>query len=221
MRSVPVFRVFTLAIGALLASVSVAAAGQQPPLAPDQASQGPLVLQPIRPAGLIAPDVKVTRVNGGTGTLVGAYGGAMLEDTVLLGAGGYWLTQRTRGVNLGYGGFVAGWQTHLGPRISVGVKGLLGVGDSTFTSDVTILGASTMVRRDRDRIVIYPPIGRGFRFHQSFLVAEPDAHLTLWLGDRAGVTVAGGYRAIGAARGLERELRGATGSVSLQLKVGG
>lgn len=219
MRTRHTARLSILAAGMLLIMVSVAAA-QQPAPAADQTSQGPLVLQPIRPAGLIAPDAKVTRVNGGTGALAGAYGGLLFDDALLLGAGGYWLTQQTHGVSFGYGGFVAGWQTHLSPRVSVGVKGLLGLGDATFTGDVTILDATTL-HRDMDRIVTFPPIGPRFRFHQSFFVAEPDANLTLWLGDRVGVNVAGGYRAIGAARGLERELRGATGSVSVQIKVGG
>ena len=56
-----------------------------------RAQTGPLVLQPIDNAVIVAPDYKVTEFNGDTGQLAGGYAGRVFDDKLLIGATAYWL----------------------------------------------------------------------------------------------------------------------------------
>ena len=50
----------------------------------------------------------------------------------------------------------------------------------------------------------------------SSIVAEPQVDLLLKVAPHVRLRVGGGYRAVSGANGLEPEIRGATGSVSLE-----
>jgi hypothetical protein len=225
---------------AMLSCPSIAAAGQQAVSSDDdaasaQGSQGPLVLKPIKPAGLLAIDAKVTQINGGTGTLAGAYGGRLFDDALLIGAGGYGLTKQVGGVNMGYGGFLVGWQTNGNQGFSVGIKGLLGGGQAT----VPISGVTFVpVAYYPPCLPGLPPAGSGpcgissssiqptvrpisYRYSTNFLIAEPQLDVILGTKSRVRLDIGAGYRAIGQSGGVDRQLRGATGSVSIQFKIGG
>src|SRR3954454_22405702 len=63
-----------------------------PPLsAAAQSISGPMTVQRIGNSAFIAPDFKITDFNGKASGLVGAYGGMLVEQTFLVGGGGYWL----------------------------------------------------------------------------------------------------------------------------------
>src|SRR5262245_66665790 len=58
--------------------------------------QGPMVIERLQNGWAIAPDVKVTRFDGGTHTLAGAYGGWVFDNKLLIGAGADWLVDPQR-----------------------------------------------------------------------------------------------------------------------------
>lgn len=192
---------------------AVAAADTDSPAAAPQTGSGPMLVEKVRSGFLIAPDFKVTRFDGETSTLAGVYGGWLADQTFLLGAGGYWLTDRSRTHNMMYGGFVVGWLSHADRRVGYEVKGLIGAGEADLGFDVTLLQPLVPVRLP---IRITPTI----RIRDDFFITEPQADVLVHLGKQFRLTGGVGYRLIGGARGLEQRLRGATGSVALQIGGG-
>jgi len=83
------------------------ASAQASPAAP---ANGPLVLEQIHDGWVLAPDYKVTDVDNRTGQLAGAYGGRLIDGTILIGGAGYWLANDARDFKMSYGGVVVGWQ---------------------------------------------------------------------------------------------------------------
>src|ERR1700687_1679585 len=75
-----------------------------------QEPQGPMTVERVRGGWTIAPDFKVTHFDGGTRTLAGAYGGWVLDNTLMIGGAGYTLTDPTRTRRLSYGGAVVEWR---------------------------------------------------------------------------------------------------------------
>src|SRR5437762_4912551 len=72
-------------------------------------AQGPLVLEPLSHGFVVAPDVKVTKVNGNVETLAGGYAGRIQDRHLLIAGAGYWLANGKNGRELGYGGAVGRW----------------------------------------------------------------------------------------------------------------
>jgi hypothetical protein len=95
------------------------------------ASQGPLIVERIHNGVVIAPDYKVTEVNGDLGQLAGGYVGRVFDDRLLIGGAGYWLANGSRGTDLGYGGVLIGWTT-APARIRFGARSLVGGGRATL-----------------------------------------------------------------------------------------
>ncbi len=185
------------------------------------AQQGPLVLEPVHSGFVVTPDAKVTRLNGATKTLVGAYGGWLMEDKLLLGGGGYWLANDSRDFGMGYGGFVIGWAVPATQRIRFGVRGLVGGGQARTRRDLTF----TVPDFDHHD---FPPGGnvptttftQRVRFDQGFFIAEPQAEVVVRVSRWLAIDAAAGYRAIAAAHGLDSQLRGPVGSLGLQFGGG-
>lgn len=212
------------------ASTSARAASAQP---------GPLKIERIRPAFVVTPDVKVTRVDDVARTLAGAYGGWLLEDTLLIGGGGYWMTDHSSDHKLAYGGFVTQWTLPLGSRVRVGARGLLGGGRATISRQVTTrLPGGLDFDRDmghwrnfdqafdawlrmgpRELMNPLPTVGvtRRVRRDTGFLVAEPQADVLLRLNSWIAINAGVGYRFVGSANGLDRYLRGAAGSFGVRI----
>src|SRR5947209_2844576 len=97
-----------------------------PPGTPPSGTQGPLVIERLQSGWAIAPDVKVTRFDGGTHTLAGAYGGWVIDNQLLIGAGADWLLdpqRRTR--ELSYGGGVVQWRRGTNRLFGFSVQGLV------------------------------------------------------------------------------------------------
>src|SRR5205809_6251266 len=66
-----------------VSAVQAAATGEQ--------NAGPMVIERVHSGVLLAPDFKVTEVDGRTSELVGGYGGWLTDRTLFIGGGGYWL----------------------------------------------------------------------------------------------------------------------------------
>src|SRR6185436_8954959 len=123
---------FSMLASALVAITFTSAAYAQDAAAPPPApSQGPLVLERIHNGIVVAPDYKVTELNGDVAQLAGAYVGRVIDDRLLIGGAGYWLANGTRGSELRYGGVMIGWTTAPG-RIRFGARGLVGGGSGTL-----------------------------------------------------------------------------------------
>ena len=120
-------RVLALALGAC--ALGGAAAAQEP-----EAATGPVV-ERIRSGFVVAPDLKITGVDGGSGALAGLYGGFVTDRRLLLGGGAYWLTGGPGSVDLAYGGGLVEWFANPRGRLDVSVRSLFGAGRATLTSD--------------------------------------------------------------------------------------
>jgi hypothetical protein len=103
---------------------------KQPPAAPAQ----PMTIETIHSGFVIAPDTRFTQVNDRTGTFAGVYGGYLLEQTFLVGAGGYWLANSDHDFKMAYGGAVVGWTFHGDRPVSYGARVLVGGGDATVST---------------------------------------------------------------------------------------
>jgi hypothetical protein len=207
---------WTAGILVALAAATAAASPQEPASGgqssrPAQAQGGPLLMQPVSSGLVFTPEVKFSPVNHSTGTLVGGYGGWLYDDSLLIGAAAYWLTNGKDGTDMWYGGMLVGWSVPLGDIVRVGGRGLVGWGYGELPYQYT-----------------YQDYGWGH--HQgsgtattqwswastSFFVFEPQATATFRVTKTVAFDVAGGYRVVGDAGGLDRELRGGFGSIGVR-----
>jgi hypothetical protein len=208
------FSTFPLAVLSILATFCLArdAAAQQ------QGTSGPLVLEPLKNGAVVAPEVKITEFAGDVGTLVGAYGGYVNDDQLLIGGGGYWLVDGKNGREFGYGGAVIGWTMQPARAVSVGFRSLVGFG-----------GTSQPVGVVYPAYPVYPPFGpfptpinvhridnHYYGFHHGVFVAEPQVDVRMKLGDLVRVTAGIGYRAVNDWYSHNNGLGGVAGSFSVQ-----
>jgi hypothetical protein len=205
-----------IAASAQEADAGSGAAGQaaQPP-----GTQGPMTLERVHNGFALAPDFKVTKIDGATGRLAGGYGGWIFDDALLIGAGGYWLTNNTNTTrDFGYGGAVVEWMQRTDHAIGYAARGLVGIGTARF-SDTTFIGPpiERIVDRDGRRQIVDRDAFIRFERRTEFFVAEPQASVLFTLTRHMRVDAGVGYRLVAGGRGADDRLRGVTGSVSLQL----
>src|SRR4051794_15157607 len=122
---------------AALLIASTAGAQNQPPQNQPAPTSGPLVLERIHDGWVLAPDFKVTDIDDRTGELAGVYGGRLIDNTLLIGGAGHWLTHNPPDFKMTYGGVVVGWHSRECGRIRFGGRGLAGAGVATLGFDVT------------------------------------------------------------------------------------
>jgi len=176
------------------------------------ASAGPLVLTPIPSTIVFSPDARVTTVNDKTAVLAGGYAGKLIEHSVLVGAGAYWLADHRDDARLWYAGLLVGARVLGNDRLNVSARSLFGVGQGTVFDSVALpIRHHGMTFQDRE-------IRVGYR--DDFLVIDPEVRLMLALNDALSVNLGAGYRATTAGGGLNELLRGATGSVGIQFNIG-
>ena len=99
-----------LAVMAPLTATTVAA--QPADDAVDQQTpqnRGPMIVERVHSGFLVAPDVKVTRVDRTTSELAGAYAGWLTDQTFFIGGGAYVLANGSRDRRMAYGGLVVQW----------------------------------------------------------------------------------------------------------------
>jgi hypothetical protein len=197
-----------LAAGTVSASPQDQASGGQSARSAQNQS-GPLLMQPVNSGFAFTPEVKFTTVNHSNGTLVGGYGGWLLEDTFLLGGAAYWLTNGVDGTEMSYGGIIAGWTVPLGKMVRLGGRGLFGFGYTELPVQYTYQSYGYGHHPGA-------PVHQWAWVSQGFVVFEPQATAAIRLTRTISFDVAGGYRMIADAGGLDAELRGGFGSVGIR-----
>ena len=107
-------------------------ASEQGDVAPAQEEAGSsgLVIEKIGSGFVVAPDLKLTRIDGGGGALVGLYGGK-ITDRFLIGAAGYGLAGASSALQMAYGGVFVEWFRDPGGLFDVSLRGLVGGGAAT------------------------------------------------------------------------------------------
>ena len=193
--------------------------------------QGPMVVERVHNGFAVAPDFRLSKIDGSTARLAGGYGGWVVDNTLLVGAGGYWLTNNSSARKFGYGGAVVEWLAATDRRFGFGARGLVGVGTATLSDNVSGL----LYDWDRDGHLVFRegriPTGRfgpgdirsvapgtiRVSYRRDFFVAEPQASFLVNLSRRLRVNTGVGYRLIGGSDGLDDRLRGVSGSVALEL----
>lgn len=203
--------------------VPLSAAAQSGAVAPR--TQGPMTVEPIHSGFLVAPDFKITEVDRKTSGLVGGYAGWVTDDTFFVGLGGYWLANTNRNdPEMAYGGLVVQWLALKSGRVGVGVKGLVGGGEATVSDNITITPRVPEFRTVNGRVVPTPApaLVQSVRLREGFVMAEPEALLSVRLSKQVRLAAGAGYRFTGTDRrsiGGDR-LDGATGSLTLQIGGG-
>ena len=206
---------------ALIVLPAVAAA--QTPAPP---SSGPLVLERIENRFIVAPDFKVTDIDGDAGGLAGGYAGWLADDTLLVGGAAYWLANGPNDAELAYGGLLVGWNTPAEHRIQFGARGLVGFGRGRLGSDITTFArfgsraGRTLpgpIPGFRDtRIPIVEPRTVRVLAQDDFFVFEPQLTVLTKLTNHIAVSLGAGYRLTAYTDFLDDRLRGVTGSVGVQ-----
>ncbi len=125
------------------ALIAVLAVLLLPMVQPHRRRQGPLVLERIHNPFVVAPDYRITDIDGDTGQLAGAYAGKLLGDTLFVGGGFYWLVNGDHGEEMRYGGLMLGWSMPAGRAVRFGARGLVGVGTATLGVDGQFIGQPT------------------------------------------------------------------------------
>ena len=203
-------------LGSLLLFAANAFAQQPAP-----SSTGPLVVEQIQGGWLFAPDMRTTDLNGETGALAGGYLGHISDRTWVIGAGGYFLTNRDDDFKMAYGGPVFEWLIRADRKIGFGVRALVGAGTATLPRSLSdFIDPRLLTAADRrgshSSFRQYDPAAT-IAVRDDFFVAEPQVNL-MWNVSAGQRLVFGlGYRAVGSAPVLGDDLNGLSGSLSFQL----
>jgi hypothetical protein len=178
--------------------------------------QGPLVLEPVHSPFVVAPEYKITNVDGHTGHLLGGYAGQLIDDRLLIGGALYTLVDDGHHSDLTYGGFLIGWVIHPSGRIRFGARGLVGGGGATLGSDVPVVFGGYPDHRNDPRY--YNPTTGVVRVygHDDFMVFEPQANTVIHFNEHIGADLSVGYRATAFDDFAGDRLHGVTGSFAVQ-----
>jgi hypothetical protein len=207
-----------IAFGSLLLGATAMPAFAQPSTPPAPPAQ--LVVEEIQSGWVFAPDARATDLNGKTGALAGGYLGHMTDRTWVIGAGGYFLTNRKDDFKLAYGGPVFEWLIRADRKIGFGVRTLVGAGTATLPRSVAdFYDPRALSRRDVRTTLRFPNPDATIAVHDDFFVAEPQVNVMWNLTPGQRLVFGVGYRAVANAPLLGEQLQGVSGSVSFQ--VGG
>ena len=207
----------------VLCLLPIAATAQTTP------GQGPMIVERVHSGFLVAPDFKITEVDGKTSELAGGYAGWLTDDKIFIGGGGYWLANQSRDREMAYGGLIVQWLARTNERFGFSAKGLVGGGRATLSSGVSdILRMSErdrmslgrMDQNDRDDLNRSRLTDSRIRFREDFFVAEPEVGLLVRLTKRLRLTGGAGYRFTAGEGRNDNRLHGAVGSVGLQIGGG-
>jgi hypothetical protein len=230
-------------IAALIVCVAASAAraqdahdAQQPDTAAPQQG-GALVIEPVRSPFVVAPEYKVTAIDGRTGELAGGYAGRLIDEQLLVAGAIYKLTNLSRDFDLAYGGVIVGWSTAPGARLRFGGRSLVGFGESTVPVNVSLypeagfdprqvtdprqmlrFGATSSPQPSTQPALFPLPQPRSYtvRIRDNFAVIEPQVNVTGRFTDHVGLDFAVGYRVISGGEVVRDRLNGVTGSLALQ-----
>jgi hypothetical protein len=217
---------------AALASFAVAPVwGQEPPApAPAPKGESHLTVERVQNGFVVAPDNRFTEVDGSYGNLLGVYGGWMMDRTLLIGAGGYWLTNGSHHEEMSYGGAVVEWLVHGDRRLGVSARALIGGGSATLTTTVPVLpavpypmpgyGPSHGHEGPPWPGWYWPPTSGTVPIHDGFFVFEPQVNVNCKVNGWLHISAGGGYRLVAGTHDMDSRLRGFSGSLSLQFGGG-
>ena len=206
------FRIALLPLALMCAAAS--------PVLAQTAAPSPLVFEPIPSQFVLAPDFKVTDLDGELGQLAGAYAGRVVDDRLLVGGAGYWLANGSNAFKLAYGGLLLGWSTANNGRIRFGVRALTGVGTATLPIDVQTLRPvfrTPPLVRFGARPNMFPPTTIRLRASDDFFVFEPQGSVGLDMTDHVGITFGAGYRAVAFTDVLRDRIDGPTANLGLEI----
>jgi hypothetical protein len=224
--------ILSLSVCFVLVAGGMAAAAEDPPAqrGAADAQGGPLVFEPITGGIVAAPEVKVTSIDNRARAMLGGYVGYLFDSGFLVAGGidteidwhGHyrdrnWYSTYPDGTDgnrrdLTYAGGIVGWTLPGAHPVRPGVRALVG-GGWARRNDL-IDGPWPMDQGTR----IAPGKDYGsYHDWQGFFVLEPQADVAVRLSHHLALDVAGGYRFITDSHGLDHQLRGASGSVSLQV----
>ena len=195
--------------------ISASPAGAQTP------GSGPLVLEPIGNGFVVAPDVKVTSMNGRIETLVGGYAAHVSDSHLLIGGAGYGLVTGDHGRGLGYGGLITGWIFYPKSTISLTAKDLLGFGwlSQPYTA--------VPPHYDHNHVVV--PVGPAYYAGQQFFIFEPELDVHVKISHLVAITAGGSYRLVNLYHpyngyyyyyGSGNFEHGPSGNISVQFRFG-
>ena len=199
-----------------------------------------LSVERIRSGFVVAPDLKLTSIDGDTGTVAGLYGGFITDRRLLVGAGAYWLTGGPGDVDMAYGGGLVEWFANPGGRVDFSMRSLFGFGRATLASTVETTafdafnghagrlpygGPGHGRHWDRWSHKGHPTWSDGFewpssftfRYREDFLIADPQLSVHLNVTDWLRIGGGAGYRFVGKAGFEGDRLKGFTASIGLQL----
>jgi len=189
-------------------------------------SQGPMIVERVHSGFLVAPDFKITEVDGKTSELAGGYAGVLTGDKIFIGGGGYWLANQSSDREMAYGGLIVQWLARTDERFGFSARGLVGGGRATLSSSLSdVLKMSDGDRRSLGRIN-QDDLNRSrlvdsrIRFREDFFVAEPEVGLLMRLTKHMRLTGGAGYRFAAGEGRNDNRLHGAVGSVGLQIGGG-
>jgi hypothetical protein len=215
--------------------VPITAAAQTPGGTAAPQTQGPMIVERVHSGFVVAPDFKITEVDRETSGLAGGYAGWVTDDTFFIGGGGYWLANQVSDRKMAYGGLVLQWLALNDRRVGFSAKGLVGGGRATLGATIprfsVVPGTTNAPGRgptgfdmDMDRFGQSGSIANTrVRYGRNFFVVEPEADVVFTLTRRLHLTAGAGYRFTGidGRRGGDNDrLRGAVGSVALQIGTG-
>jgi len=169
-------------------------------------SSGPLVLEPIETHFVVAPEYKITDLDGRTGQMAGVSAGVLTDESLYIGGAVYSLTNRSDDFRMTYGGLLVGWTVPFGSHLRIGGRGLVGLGSAALGDDVTV--------HDRRSLAV-----RTVQFvqHDDFVFVEPQGQAHIGINNHLGLDVSAGYRFAGLEEGLHDRLDGATGAIAMQI----
>lgn len=191
-----------------------------------QTAPPPLIVERVDNAFAVAPDYKVTDIDGTFGQLAGVYAGRVFDETLMIGGAGYWLVNGSRGEELAYGGLLVGWSA---PERAVGIRfgarGLVGVGSGTLGRDFSIRGSPVGIPDRRIRFGGVTGSQPGslpalstvrILARDDFFVFEPQVTAGADLFRHVSLNLGAGYRLTGFTDALDDSLNGVTGNLALQ-----
>jgi hypothetical protein len=201
-----------LVCAVVLVGAPANARADDPQAAPARPASSSVVVERVENTAILAPDFKYTNIDNVDGFLLGAYGGVLVDKTVFIGGGGYWMANGNDLHELGYGGLIVEWHFLRSKNASVSVGGLGGYGWArvpfSYAWDVCYPPGMQAPRHGGYGYCGYGEVG--------FMVGEPQVSAVFRVADGLSIAATVGYRFAAFASGQEDRLRGVTGGVSIR-----
>jgi hypothetical protein len=200
---------FLIAIAAIVMVGAMPSVTTAQTSAPPVNQGGPMTIEPIEQHFSIAPEYKVSQLNGTTGQLLGGHAGVFITKNILVGGGLYTMLNGEHHEGLTYGGGLIGWEPWSTAKVGVDLRALVGYGSGTTSETVTLT--------TRDRRGLVQGTVQGSRFLSSGLfIAEPQVDFLMGLTKHLRLSVGGGYR-FAMADHVDNDLfSGASGTIALR-----